>query len=356
MFNPEFLKKKCSILLLSMAVTVWTSGCSVIAGSDAVEMPAAPFTLNYVETLIDQRSISGEPYRDLPENQTPPFFLSPAGVSADPFRVYVTDQQINSSPPSARIIIFDRGTRQAFPLSITPPAGSSQPVGRLLAPSGIAVDSAGIIYVSDSQQGLVFGYDRTGNVRMVLGRAQPLTSGTGLGVLAKPSALAMDKARNLLYVADSYAHRILVFDTIGNYLYDIGSAGRSAGSFRFPSSLTVDRSGNLYVVDGLLHQVHILSAAYELVRVFSLKDAVPGRSLDPKGIAVDSDGHVYVADALNNNILIFENNGAFILNWGRTGSLIGDFWTPSDIFIDESDYIYIADRTNKRVQVFQYGR
>lgn len=353
--NAVSLKKKYFIPLTTAMAVVCMSGCAVIAGKEDADRTVLPqLNINFVETLRNQESLRGESYRDVTDGAGSAGLLQrPGSVYADQFRVYVTD----TAP--ARVIIFDRGDRTASALNITPPPSSTE--GKLLAPSGIAVDGTGVIFVSDAQQGRVFGYDRNGTLLMVLGRAQVMTSSraatmsrNGLGDLSSPAGLAADNARNRLYVADKHAQQVKVFTTMGEHLFDIGNTGKRDEDFKFPEAVSLDRNGNIYVLDSLRLRVFIFDPDGKFMRSFSLKDAVPGHSIKPKGIALDSDGHIYVTDAVNNHILIYNNDGSFLVTWGRTGRVIGDFWTPAGIFIDDRDYIYIADQTNSRIQTFQY--
>lgn len=214
-----------------------------------------------------------------------------------------------------------------------------------LAPSGIAVDATGVIFVSDSQQGRVFGYDRNGRLLIEIGRA---------GDFSSPSGLAVDNVGNRLYVADSHARLIKVYTNTGTWLTDI--SGLAITGFKSLSAVALDRGGNLYVLDGRGLRVSLYGQDGKFLRDFNVTGDAPGLSVRPKGIAVDSGGHIYITDTVNNNVLIFDQGGKLIQTWGRTGRLTGDFWTPAGIYIDDRDYIYIADQTNGRVQVFQYVR
>jgi DNA-binding beta-propeller fold protein YncE len=342
------MNKHIIMIIAAMSLLLAASGCSLIAGRDdggnSVDLP---FRLNFIESLRNQNSLRGESLREFTggSTATAPALQRPSSVYADQFRVYVTD---SASP--AGVFVFERG--DATVTALTSDSGD----GKLLAPGGIAVDAAGVIYVSDGPQGRVLGFDRRGTLLYVLGRAQGLTSHRGLGDLVMPAGLAVDHLRNRLYVADTQAQQVKVFTTMGIHLFDMGNRGSAAGDFKFPVSVAVDRSGRVHVLDSLRKRVFVYDPEGVLLHSFSLKGAEPGQSIQPKGIAVDSDGHVYVIDSVKNNVLIFDPDGSLVLTWGRMGTLNGDFWTPVGIFIDSHDYVYIADQTNSRVQAFQYVR
>lgn len=341
---------------------ILVTGCAFIAGRDEALSPAggAELRLLFVETLRNEASLRGESLREVANATDPSTTLQrPNGVFADAFRVYVTDTYLtdkyidpgSASNPvpgetSARIFVFDRGKQTAAvfgppPRVPTPPLIQHDDV-KLLAPSSIAVDATGVIFVSDSQQGRVFGYDRNGRLLIEIGRA---------GDFSSPSGLAVDNVANRLYVADSHARLIKVYTNTGTWLTDMGGSGTTG--FKSLSAITLDRGGNLYVLDGRGLRVSLYGQDGKFLRDFNVTGDAPGLSVRPKGIAVDSSGRVYITDSVNNNVLIFDQGGKLIQTWGRTGRLSGDFWTPAGIYIDDRDYIYIADQTNGRVQVFQ---
>src|SRR5574337_673277 len=151
------------VVLISAAITL--QSCAFIAGKDDQVAPPGPFlNLRFVETLRSRESLRGESYREVVNTPpAPASLLRPGSVYADQFRVYVTDIAL-----PARVLIFDRTDRTVTTLNI--PVSGSTAEGKLLAPSGIAVDVSTKIFVSDAQQGKVFGYDRNGKLLMVLGK------------------------------------------------------------------------------------------------------------------------------------------------------------------------------------------
>lgn len=322
------------------AVLALFSGCRFIMGSD--KPSESGIRLVFVETLRNAASLFGGAFKEIENSTNPADTLQrPNAVYADQFRVYVVDAYLYtpSSPgaaPGARIFVFERGERTVKILD-------SSSGMRLISPTGIAVDGANIIFVTDSQTGKVFGYDKSGTPVLELGKA---------GEFASPIGIAVDRFRNRIYIADSRGRKVWAYTTTGGRLFEIGPGTEGAGPLS-PLGLCIDRRGDLYILDGSERRVLIYSPDGVLLRSFSISDG-SGVGVRPRGIALDSDGHVYVMDMLNNSVLIFDNKGGFIQKWGRTGMLFGDFWTPTGIFIDDRDYIYIADQTNGRIQVFQY--
>jgi DNA-binding beta-propeller fold protein YncE len=74
----------------------------------------------------------------------------------------------------------------------------------------------------------------------------------------------------------------------------------------------------------------------------------------PTDIAFDKSGNVYIADGMgtNNRIAVFNRDGNWARGWGQTGSGPGEFNKIRGIVTDSSGNVYVADAGNNRIQVF----
>ncbi len=82
---------------------------------------------------------------------------------------------------------------------------------------------------------------------------------------------------------------------------------------------------------------------------------VPGSSFSrPTDVAWDRTGNVYVADGIgtNNRIAKFDKDGKFLAHWGSTGKGPGQFEGIKALAIDAQGNVYAADAGNRRIQVF----
>lgn len=71
-----------------------------------------------------------------------------------------------------------------------------------------------------------------------------------------------------------------------------------------------------------------------------------GQFIEDHGITVDNSGDVYVVDTRNVRIQKFSNDGDFISKWGTLGCKDDQFLIPHDITIDPKGYIYVSDSGN----------
>ncbi|HVM32281.1 MAG TPA: NHL repeat-containing protein [bacterium] len=117
-------------------------------------------------------------------------------------------------------------------------------------PLGIAVNPAGTrIYVSEPQFNVVQVYDGDFNWLSVIGDPSGAPS-TATGKFDGPEAVALDNAGNL-FVTDSNNSRVQEFSPSGAYLTSIGNTATSVsnGELFFPVFPTLDENNNLFVTE-----------------------------------------------------------------------------------------------------------
>src|SRR5262249_58756503 len=100
------------------------------------------------------------------------------------------------------------------------------------------------------------------------------------GELETPSGLAIDRGRSLLYVADAKKHQVLCYAAgDGALVRAIGKRGIDAGEFNFPTNLSVDSNGRLYVTDTLNFRVQVFDGSGSFVSSIGTRATAPGTSI-----------------------------------------------------------------------------
>lgn len=342
--NEKSMKEILSVLIISFSLVSCASSKAVIDRSAAKKIiwPGPPekprisylWSVSVVSAGSQEgifRFVAGEK-DDLADPKNSLRLLRPYGIFVDDKKVlYVSD------PGAFRITIIDTTTGDTRNI---PAAGDEE----FRSPIGI-VSHQGRIYVSDSETRKVYILDMQGNR---LGELQ--------GAFERPTALAVDAVRGIIYVTDTLAHAVIRYSPDGKRLDSIGGNGAGDGKFNFPTHLWVDGEGRLYVTDAMNFRIQIFSSdgLFE-GKVGTLGDAY-GNLEKPKGVATDSQGHLYVVDSIKDTVKIFSSQGQLLLFFGQQGRDFGQFWLPSGIFIDKDDTIYVADTYNGRIQAFEYIR
>ncbi len=215
------------------------------------------------------------------------------------------------------------------------------------SPLGIAVDGEDRFYVSDPGTRQIHLFDRDGKL---------LRSHEVAEDIFRPTGLAFDRTRQLLYVVDTMGHKIVVFDQDFRRRRLIGGRGGRDGNFNFPTHAFVEKGGRLHVVDTFNFRIQAFGPDGKYLFKFGRAGDSLRSFSQPKGVATDSDGNIYVVEGRMNVIKIFSSTGQLLLVFGGLGPERGRFWLPVGLYIDNSDRIYVADSFNRRVQVFQYLR
>src|SRR5205823_9649442 len=138
--------------------------------------------------------------------------------------------------------------------------------------AGVAVDSAGNVYVADTSNHTIRKVTPAGDVTTLAGRAGSFGSADGTGSAARfsqPEGVAVDSAGNV-YVADDGNSTIRKVTPVGTNWVVTTLAGRalssgsangtnSAARFNFPVGVAIDNAGNLYVADTDNHTIREVS-------------------------------------------------------------------------------------------------
>ncbi|MDD2852689.1 MAG: 6-bladed beta-propeller [Desulfuromonadaceae bacterium] len=332
------------ILLLIFILLTLCAGCASLNTSSELEKkelfwPSAPFDpkIQWVKGIHNRNDAGVEKsfWRkvvDFVAGEETDGISKPYGVYADAEeRVFVAD--------SAQGVVHQFNLKEKEYSLI---GGGEKRVFRV--PIAITGDDVGNLYITDSAAATVFRY----NIRDKI--LTPFLAGT----IEKPTGIAFNSKKRLLYISDTANHQIFVYDLHGRERTRIGRRGDRAGQLNFPTDIFIDSAGDLYVTDALNARIQIFSAEGKFLAMFGSAGDTAGYFAKPKGVAVDSEGHIYVSDAMQDSVQVFNRKGVLMLDFGEKGSGPGQFWMPSGVFIDKNDTIYVGDAYNQRVQIFKY--
>ena len=257
-------------------------------------------------------------------------------------------------------------------------AGSTDATGsaaRFSSPSGVSVDSEGNIFVADRINHTIRKVTSAGVVTTLAGTAGSNGSTDATGSAARfnqPYGVAVDTAGNV-FVGDTYNDTIRKVTSAGVVTTLAGLAGSSgstdatgsAARFRSPLGVTVDTAGNVFVADYNNHTVRKVTSA-GVVTTLAGTAGSPGstngtgsaaRFYYPQGVSVDTAGNVYVAE-FNNTIRKVTSAGVVTTEAGVTGTAgsnngLGSaarFKSPWGVSVNTEGNVFVADFSNSTIR------
>ena len=142
-----------------------------------------------------------------------------------------------------------------------------------------------------------------------------------------PSGVMVDAAGDL-YVTDIQNHGVVKYDGNGVLLGGFGRSGTGGGQFNQPRQLAANAAGELYVVDHINSRIQKFNSNGGVIALLGSQGSGDGQFINPRGVAVDTEGNVYVGDMGNNRIQKFTPDGTYLEQWGSQGSGDGQFQFP----------------------------
>ncbi|MGD0788036.1 MAG: Ig-like domain repeat protein [Terracidiphilus sp.] len=269
----------------------------------------------------------------------------------------------------------------------------------LSAPSGVALDGAGNLYIADTGNNAVREIAAsTGIISTVAGTGTLGSAGNGvaatLAELNQPQGVSVD-ASGTLYIADTSNHLIRRVDTASGILTTVAGNGTmnpvtGDGSYsgdngpaiqaglNFPYAVAFDGAGDMYIPDSKNNAIRMVAAVNGVVSASGIVttfagNGAPGFSGDggaaaaaqlwsPEGVVADPAGNIYIADTQNAGIRKVSSATGFISTLVQSG--VGEdfnggalstvsLYGPIGLFLDGGGNLYFADSLNMNVQQIQ---
>ncbi|MDP8248036.1 MAG: DUF2298 domain-containing protein [Candidatus Tritonobacter lacicola] len=211
--------------------------------------------------------------------------------------------------------------------------------GQFDQPRAIAVDGK-YAYVSDTMNNRIQKFVLRGaggeDGRAEAGR---FAAQWGEMDLNQPCGIAV--RGNVVYVADTWNHRGVMYTKEGKELATFGS-----GCYG-PRGIAVDGRGDIYLADTGNGMVRKFDRTGKELTTWG-KEEGSGKLKGPVGIAVDRKDRVYVADVGHGRIAVFDRSGKYLDEWSIAGWKGGSFVEPF-LAVDRSGNVYVSDPTGNRI-------
>jgi len=274
--------------------------------------------------------------------------------------------------------------------------------GQFNEPTTIAVSSSGKVYVGDYRDECIKKFDSSGNFiarwKIISFENIEDNSNSRAGGIG---SVCTDLNDNIYFTNDTNACA-LKLNSEGKLVHKWWKGDGEGSGFTFPEGITVDRTGNIYVVDiasvlqkfdsninfikkwrvgwdvcvippprnrdvvvdskGYVYVLHWLpDSGYifkydsygKFVKKWGAYDNAVDVFNDARGIAIDDKDRIFVAETGKNRILVSDTDGNFIMEWGSYGFCNGYFRGPVDVALDLYGNVYVVEEGNKRVQKFR---
>jgi len=331
-----------SMRRLALVLLAALAACAHAPPPAPVEWPFPPDAprIRFVRTLRNEADLDTAAFSEVMRTVRGGGGLSiiaPQGLalSEDGNRLYIAEVRVG------RILVADFVERRLSRFAAD---------DQIQLPSNIALDKDENVYVTDSFGPNVVVYSKSGKRLRVIGQD-----------LVRPTGIALDKERGLVYVADTsqnveQGHKVQVYTLDGRLVREIGRRGDAEGEFNFPTYLALDKVGRLYVADSANARVQIFDPEGRFLRTFGERGDEIGQFARLKGIALDGFGNVYTIEGEHSAVVIFSPYPDFnvLMAFGGKARKLEFMDIVGAIAIDpRTNLIYVGNNEYPRVNVYQ---
>ena len=315
--------------LLAAALLALAAGCATApktAKTVYYYFPAPPDEphFQYLTSFSSEKDLSDDDSRSFMSYLTGAKTLrrelaKPYGIAAHNHALYICDTELGA------LVVVDLPTKKMRMLA-------AQGEGALKMPLNLTVDADGTLYVADSVRDQVVIFDRSENFVAALGKVDEM----------KPRDVAV--STNRIYVADLKGHCVRVFDKATRApLFTIprgDDAKQHDRKIFTPTNLGLDAQGRLYVGDTGAFHVQVYDAEGKYLRTVGKFGDGLGQFARVKGVALDRENRLYAVDAMSQVIQVFDEQGR-LLTWfadPTAGNATQNL--PAKVMVDYDDVSY----------------
>ncbi len=216
-------------------------------------------------------------------------------------------------------------------------------------PWGLGVSDDGMVYVADTWNHRIVKFDSDGKMKDSWGS---FGDGDDLYSMWGPREVTIGPD-GLVYVADTGNKRISVFTQEGIGVRQIGEGGALQGELEEPVGIVVGDDGSIYVADTWNARIQVFTGEGDYLREWSVPEW-EGQSLDNKPfLAIDNAGRIFASAPEGYRIMAWDVYGAPVLGWGNYGNDLQSFDLPTGIDSDAFGGLYVTDTDNDRILYFE---
>jgi hypothetical protein len=219
-------------------------------------------------------------------------------------------------------------------------AGNEIRVPQLSNPIRLQINSKGEIFALDGKKRQIIRLSPEGAFKGFVDAEGVPSPSTFV-----PRSFKID-ANNNIYLLDIFTGRVLVLNPEGKYQKQIPFPK----DYGFFSDLSVDSKGSILLIDSV--RAMVFSAPKGSNSFSPITKSLREYLNFPTSITNDNRGTIYIVDENGSGIIILGQDGSFLGRQLSMGWNEGLLYYPSQICINEKGEVFIADRGNSRVQIF----